>query len=669
VTDITFKINDVMFSETKQTLYFEKQTIKLEVRESAVLAYFCKHPNQQITRNELIDNVWQGQVITDNAVNRVITRLRKALGDDAKNSKFIQTLPRIGYKFIANTSQVEVNEIENSDGIKYSFIWKTLAILALLIALTYSFLTLKENKPIKIVTALTRDAGLESDAVISPNGEFLSYSSQKMGWNKLVIKNTATGVITQLSDNAGNASSASWSADSANLIYLYNNNSVCQIKRVYLSNNKITNEEVIHNCPISSYGRIAYNYDNTKIVYSERKASNQPYLLYTLDIQSGHKKKLNQPPTYNAGHVFFDLHPSEDKVLLSTPDAEQWHAFYLLDLKESTLTYLFKKDEYICCAIFDHTGNKIVVMGPYPNESLVEMNFTGNNVSTIINKTHLISSVNRINNGTDYIYSGSYLNFDISFYDKKLNTSKPIIDSSVVDRLPTISNDNEKLAYISREANSAQVWIYDVKSHSKIQLTRFKDHQHYQDLEFSSDDNKLGVLMPYGIRLIDVSTGNTKLVKIPQQVVRGMSWFDNNTLAFSLKYSGNWRVHHYSTITEEITMLDEDWAYIKYSKTPKETAYISQDNELYINGKQITDIEFNMIDYNRIFNFEVKGDYLYYLDNSPKSINIIKTHLTSQQSELILQSEYPTKLSTVENGVYYTHIKSHNSDIFRTLNQ
>ncbi|TMP77053.1 transcriptional regulator, partial [Pseudoalteromonas ruthenica] len=81
MTDIIYKINGIFFSEVKQTLTFEKHTIELEVRESEVLAYFCKHANQQITRGELIDNVWHGQIVTDNAVNRVITKLRKALGD------------------------------------------------------------------------------------------------------------------------------------------------------------------------------------------------------------------------------------------------------------------------------------------------------------------------------------------------------------------------------------------------------------------------------------------------------------------------------------------------------------------------------------------------------------------------------------------------------------
>jgi hypothetical protein len=116
-------------------------------------------------------------------------------------------------------------------------------------------------------------------------------------------------------------------------------------------------------------------------------------------------------------------------------------------------------------------------------------------------------------------------------------------------------------------------------------------------------------------------------------------------------------------------LIDEDWAYIKYSKNPKETAFISQNNELYINENRINLAKFNMIDYIRIFNFQVKDEHLYYLDNSSNSLNVIKMNLTNQQQELLLENVSPTKLTIVENGVYYTHMKSHSSDIFRTLNQ
>ncbi|TMO69426.1 hypothetical protein [Pseudoalteromonas aurantia] len=76
-----------------------------------------------------------------------------------------------------------------------------------------------------------------------------------------------------------------------------------------------------------------------------------------------------------------------------------------------------------------------------------------------------------------------------------------------------------------------------------------------------------------------------------------------------------------------------------------------------------------MIDYIGVFNFQVKGEHLYYLDDSSNSLSVIKMNLTNKQQELLLENVSPTKLTIVENGIYYTHIKSHSSDIFRTFDQ
>lgn len=102
--DIIYKINELLFDQRKQTLLLDLTLIQLESRQAEVLAYMCRHPNKLISRDELIEQVWQGQIVTDNAVNRVIAKLRKSLGDDAKDTEFIQTMPRKGYKFIARIS-------------------------------------------------------------------------------------------------------------------------------------------------------------------------------------------------------------------------------------------------------------------------------------------------------------------------------------------------------------------------------------------------------------------------------------------------------------------------------------------------------------------------------------------------------------------------------------
>jgi len=656
-----------LFSETKQTLTIAKHTVQLEFRQSEVLAYFCRHANQQVSRDELLENVWQGQIVTENAINRVIAKLRKALADDVNNPQFIQTLPRKGYKFVAKTKPV--NNTSTISIKNHTFLWLIFSVISLLLIGGFWAYLIPSNEPFitKNVSALTRDAGTEDDATISPNGKYLLYRSQQKTWSKLFLKELKSGEVTQLSDDLGNVISGRWSADSKQIIYIYNNKTHCHIKQISLTKNEISQKSILHNCPLGSYGRVVFNHHQDKIIYSEKQSGDQPYFLYSQNLNNGIQQKLHQPTTFNAGHIFFDLHPTEDKLLLSTPDKQQWHAFYFLDLKTKEFTYLFNKDEYVCCAIFNHQGDKIVIMGAYPNDSFVEMDFNGNNQRNIFKTSHLVGPSQRIKNTTDYIYSGSLLNYDINFYDYSTQKIKAIIDSSVVDRLPTISNDQTQLAYISRESNTAQVWLYDINDKMKKQLTYFPEHHYYQDLQFSPQNTKIALLLKHSIKVVDSKTRTSHLVKIPQQVVRGLSWFDSKTLSFSLEVQGKWRVHHYNLITDSLTMIDKDWAYIKYAATPRESAFINQDNELFINDSHIKGLAFSMIDFRRVFNFEVNNNHLYFWLNSSSSMEIFKKNIVSFEQEKILKSNFIGKLSLSTKGIYFTQLKDRSSDIFRTI--
>ena len=85
----------------QQTLTKDEVTEQLEPITVELLAYFCRHPNQTLSRNQLIEHVWAGRIITDNAVTKVVTKLRKHFNDNAKAPRFISTLPKRGYRFIA----------------------------------------------------------------------------------------------------------------------------------------------------------------------------------------------------------------------------------------------------------------------------------------------------------------------------------------------------------------------------------------------------------------------------------------------------------------------------------------------------------------------------------------------------------------------------------------
>jgi len=82
----------------------QEARILLTPKAFAVLAYMVEHAGRLVTPDELLEAAWSGRVIEPQAVRKHILEVRAALGDRPKNSLFIETLPRRGYRFIAPVS-------------------------------------------------------------------------------------------------------------------------------------------------------------------------------------------------------------------------------------------------------------------------------------------------------------------------------------------------------------------------------------------------------------------------------------------------------------------------------------------------------------------------------------------------------------------------------------
>jgi len=83
-----------------------RNVTSLEPRAMHVLVYLAQRAPDVVTIDELMDKVWTGTVVTPNAVTRVIAQLRRALRDDAKNPRYIDTISRTGYRLIASIEPV-----------------------------------------------------------------------------------------------------------------------------------------------------------------------------------------------------------------------------------------------------------------------------------------------------------------------------------------------------------------------------------------------------------------------------------------------------------------------------------------------------------------------------------------------------------------------------------
>src|SRR4051812_22614325 len=81
-------------------------TLDLTPKLLDLLFHFLERPGVLITKEELLDGVWPGANVTENAMAQAISDLREALGDDAGSPKYIRTIARRGYRFIADVETV-----------------------------------------------------------------------------------------------------------------------------------------------------------------------------------------------------------------------------------------------------------------------------------------------------------------------------------------------------------------------------------------------------------------------------------------------------------------------------------------------------------------------------------------------------------------------------------
>ena len=78
--------------------------VDLSPRLVEILAAIVEKKGEIVTKDELLDRFWPGINISENTLTRAIADIRKALGEQASEPQYIQTLARRGFRFISDSS-------------------------------------------------------------------------------------------------------------------------------------------------------------------------------------------------------------------------------------------------------------------------------------------------------------------------------------------------------------------------------------------------------------------------------------------------------------------------------------------------------------------------------------------------------------------------------------
>ncbi len=93
-----FRFSDIEVREREFSLLKAGKVLAVEPKAFRVLLLLLRHPQKLISKEELLNSVWGDTAVTEGSLTRCIWLLRRLLGDDVNEPRFIETVATVGYR-------------------------------------------------------------------------------------------------------------------------------------------------------------------------------------------------------------------------------------------------------------------------------------------------------------------------------------------------------------------------------------------------------------------------------------------------------------------------------------------------------------------------------------------------------------------------------------------
>ncbi len=229
---MVFRFDDFVVNAKSGVLSRNGEPIPLTPKVFDTLLAFLHRPGETLSKEELMTTIWPDSFVEESNLIQNVAVLRKALGDDAKESRFIMTVHGRGYRFVPNVTRGqtvdEVNkepQVSRSEGYvnhvsdRSLIRWALVALAAMSIAIaaiSYFFLNDESREPPKIgqTHQVTDTSSLDLYPAFSPNGASIAYASNKSGAFEIYVRqNTPGAAEIRLTADGGNNLQPSFSPD------------------------------------------------------------------------------------------------------------------------------------------------------------------------------------------------------------------------------------------------------------------------------------------------------------------------------------------------------------------------------------------------------------------------------------------------------------------------
>ena len=208
--------------------------VQLSARVMDTLLCLVEKPGELIEKRELLDAVWPSVVVEENNLTQAISALRRALGEEPREHRYIVTVPGRGYRFVARLESagdaagiqpVPASEANDSGSSRSMFVRAMVAVITVVALIWLLDFRSPENDGgadgIRLVdhALVTQGQANHRQPTLSPDGSLVAFVSDETGTDQIYVQNIADGGPHPVTDMAGGAGHPSWSPTNDRIIF------------------------------------------------------------------------------------------------------------------------------------------------------------------------------------------------------------------------------------------------------------------------------------------------------------------------------------------------------------------------------------------------------------------------------------------------------------------
>jgi Tol biopolymer transport system component/DNA-binding winged helix-turn-helix (wHTH) protein len=531
--------------------------IKLAGQPFQALSLLLQRPGEVVTREELRNSLWPGEPWGDHdqRLNKAINKVRDALNDSADTPRLIETIPRVGYRFLGSVHPLPVPVVEVSPEPvappaelpqpamtappvpwrPSRWIAGTVALVVIAAVGVYRAATPGHAATLRgrwlspsQATPLTTYVGSEQYPAFSPDGSKIAFAwdGPAGGGSHLYTISTNGRDLRQISTGEFSDYGAVWSPDSRTLAFMRetpDHNKELWTIEVNGSNAK----------RVADFGHVvrwdhplAWTRDPRWLVTAARPVGEGPPALYLISAATGERRRLTSPPMQSAG----DLSPS------ISPNGKQIAFTRGLNIARREIYVVTISDDFLPLS----EPARVTKL-----EQIVDM------VAWSPDGESLYFSASATPSGARHLFRTSL---------NHAGTERDVIETGIEGTHPVISPDGQFLCYVRSNIEQTSIWRVALNDSLKRSLLLSSTRRDYTaDL---SPDGKQMVFSSIRSGVSEIWTSNIDGTNIRQITTRGAStprWSpDGRWLAYESSASGRPNIYVFDLKTNQEHPLTND---------------------------------------------------------------------------------------------------------------